>query len=51
MSFFSSFFFPESVRKHPPYKSSTTAEIEKNMKEWFRTARDRDGGRRRRDNN
>lgn len=39
----------KSVRKNAEHKSATAASIEKVMKEWFRTARDRDGGRRRRD--
>lgn len=43
------FLLTESVRKNAEHKSATAASIEKVMKEWFRTARDRDGGRRRRD--
>lgn len=42
-------FFLESVLKHQDYKQATSAEIEKVLREWFRTARDRDGGRRKRD--
>lgn len=43
------FFLTECVRKNVEHKSATAASIEKVMKEWFRTARDRDGGRRRRE--
>lgn len=41
-------FSTESVRRNPEHKNATSASIEKVMKDWFRTARDRDGGRRRR---
>lgn len=40
----------ESVRRSPEYRDATAASIEKIIKEWLRTARDRDGGRRRREN-